>query len=131
MKGETDLQRMLATMEPVLGPAEFGYGLVPGALPPGLAPFATVREAEGLTVIAPVATLRRHGIPHRPGYACISLTVHSDLDAVGLTAAFAQALAERGLSANVIAGLYHDHILTSWDRREEAVDCLLALARGD
>ncbi|HPE27150.1 ACT domain-containing protein [Albidovulum sp.] len=132
MRGETDLARMLATMEPVLRPEEFGYGLIPGmaAIPAGLVPFATVREAEGLTVIAPCAALVRHGIAHRRGFACISLSVHSDLEALGLTAAFARALADAGLGANVIAGLHHDHILTSWDRREAALACLRALSRA-
>ncbi|MCV2863910.1 ACT domain-containing protein [Albidovulum sediminicola] len=132
MRGETDLARMLAGMEPTLRPEEFGYGLIPGrgGMPPGLTPFATVREAEGLTVIAPVRALRRHGIAHRAGFACISLSVHSDLEAVGLTAAFARALADAGLGANVIAGLHHDHILTDWDRRQDAMACLTALSRG-
>ncbi|MCV2867177.1 ACT domain-containing protein [Defluviimonas sp. WL0002] len=133
MRGETDLARMLAGMEPRLHPDEFGYGLIPGrgGIPPGLVPFATVLEAEGLTIVAPRSALIRHGIAHRAGFACITLTVHSDLEAVGLTAAFARALAEAGLGANVIAGLHHDHILTNWDRRSEAVDRLLALARRD
>ncbi|MCB2152017.1 MAG: ACT domain-containing protein, partial [Rhodobacteraceae bacterium] len=67
---------------------------------------------------------------HRRGFACISLSVHSDLEALGLTAAFARALADAGLGANVIAGLHHDHILTSWDRREAALACLRALSRA-
>lgn len=132
MRGETDLSRMLKGMTPVLHEAEFGYGLLPSTagVPPGLAPFAAVREAEGITVIAPLAELRRHGIAHRAGFACITLTLHSDLDAVGLTAAFARALADAGLGVNVIAGLYHDHILTNWDRRDVAMACLAALSAG-
>lgn len=131
MTGETDLGRMLAGLEPQLCPVEYGYGLIAGPqakVPAGLDPTATMREAEGLTVIAPCAALLRHGIPHRGGFARISLHVHSDLGAVGLTAAFSTALARNGLAANVVAGFHHDHIFTDWDRRHEALACLQALA---
>ncbi len=52
--------------------------------------------------------------------------MHSDLAAVGLTAAFATALAAEGLSCNVIAGVHHDHLFVPWDRR---VDAMAALER--
>lgn len=126
-----DLARLLAGMEPVLADEEYGFGLIPGrnvSTPKDLNPTATIREDEGLTVIAPLAALRRHGIAHRAGFARISLHIHSDLEAVGLTAAFATALAKAGLAANVVAGYYHDHIFTDWDRRHEALACLKALA---
>lgn len=131
MRGETDLARLLAGMQPVLSPVEYGYGLIHGQqakVPAGLDPTATMRENEGLTVIAPCAALLRHGIAHRGGFARITLHIHSDLAAVGLTAAFATALAQGGLAANVVAGFYHDHIFTDWDRRHEALACLRALA---
>ncbi len=62
-------------------------------------------------------------------WARISLTLHSDLAAVGLTAAFAAALAAAGISANVVAGFYHDHIFVPWERRGDAMEALHALSR--
>ena len=88
-------------------------------------PFATVAEAEGLTVVAPLAALGG-GEP----WARISLTVHSDLAAVGLTAAFATALGREGISCNVIAGMHHDHLFVPWDRRENAMAALRALSHA-
>ncbi|MCY1127326.1 ACT domain-containing protein [Frigidibacter sp. RF13] len=130
MKCETSLERLLSGMRPVLHAEEYGYGqLAPDTpLPAGLVPFATVAEEEGLTIVAPVADLVRHDIRHEAGWARISLSVHSDLSAVGLTAAFASALAREGISANVVAGLFHDHLFLQWDRRDDAMAALVALS---
>ena len=46
-----------------------------------------------------------------------------------MTAAFSRVLADAGLSCNVIAGFFHDHLLVSWDRGGEAVALLHALGR--
>ncbi len=126
--GETDLGVLLATMEPVLHPEPYGYGVWTGASQP-VQPFATVQEAEGLTVVAPLAELHAAGMVSDP-WARISLTVQSDLAAVGLTAAFAGALGREGISCNVIAGFYHDHLFVQWDRREDAMSALRALSHA-
>ena len=59
----------------------------------------------------------------------ISLNVHSSLDAVGLTAAFSNRLAEYGISANVVAGFYHDHIFVHSELAEKAIRALGEIAR--
>jgi uncharacterized protein len=123
--GETDLAALLRGMEPILHTAPYGFAVGEGALP--FRVFATVAEEEGLTVVADLAALRAAGLLSDP-WARISLTVHSDLEAVGLTAAFATALAGEGISCNVIAGVHHDHIFVQWDRRDDAMRVLKALA---
>ncbi len=123
---ERDLGRLLPGMEPVLHDWPYGFGLWPGGVLP-FAPFATVAEDEGLTVVAPLHEIEAAGLRSEP-WARISLTVHSDLAAVGLTAAFATALVAEGISANVIAGLHHDHIFVAWDQRAAALAALKALA---
>ena len=122
-----DLERLLASMEPVLWPGEYGYACVDD-LPAGVAIFATVAEEEGMTLVALAADLAAAGIAHQSGWARISLTVNSDLAAVGLTAAIAGVLAEKGISANVIAGFHHDHFFVQVGRAEEAVAAMLGLA---
>ena len=59
--------------------------------------------------------------------AWITLAVHSDLAAVGLTAAFARALGDAGVSCNVIAGVHHDHLFVPVDRAADALAALHAL----
>ena len=125
---ERDLTILLRTMEPVLHPAPYGFAVRAGAVLP-FEPFATVMEAEGLTVVAPLAGMHAAGMESEP-WARISLTVASDLAAVGLTAAFAGALAAEGISCNVIAGFHHDHLFVQWDRRNDAMQALEGLSRG-
>ncbi|HEV2738814.1 MAG TPA: ACT domain-containing protein [Candidatus Elarobacter sp.] len=103
MPGQTDLRALLAGMTPTLRPEVYVFWTLPPGepLPPGIAPFATVREDEGLTVV----------IEHQPtwepvdddAYRAITLGVHSSLHAVGFIAAVARALADAGIPANVIA----------------------------
>lgn len=114
MDGERDLSRLLATLDPRLHPERYRFSSTPD---PTLhhGQFALVREDEGLTAIRPDAS---------GDWARISLGIHSSLEAVGLTAALSSRLAEAGISANIVAGLFHDHLFVPWDRREEALDCL-------
>lgn len=128
MPGERDLAVLLATMEPVLWEMPFAYALLPqGHLPPEDG-FAVIREAEGVSVIAPCDSLAARDIPFDGLWARISLKVHSALDAVGLTAAVAGALTREGISANVVAGFHHDHVFVPWDRRDAALAALRHLA---
>jgi len=125
---ESDLTVLLRTMEPVLFPEPYGYAVCnDGALL--ITPFATITEAEGLTVVAPLAEVWAAGMTSA-AWARISLTVHSDLAAVGLTAAFATALGAQGISCNVIAGYHHDHLFVQWDRRADALEALIGLTRA-
>ena len=80
--------------------------------------FALIREDGGLTAIRP---------DPEGDWARISLGVHSSLEAVGLTAALSNALAEAGISTNIVAALRHDHLFVPWNLREEALRCIEAL----
>ncbi len=89
---------------------------------------ALVHENEGITVVmcredADVASVEYEFVA-----VWISLTVHSSLEAVGLTAAFAVALGGAGVSCNVLAGFYHDHILVPIDQASLALLTLQELA---
>ena len=115
MSGETDLARLLAGLDPELDAVEYGFETV--AEPLVADAFALIREEEGFTVVRPGR-----------GWARIILRIHSSLEAVGLTARVAAALAEQGIAANFIAGAYHDHIFVPWQRRGEAMAVLHELA---
>jgi hypothetical protein len=127
MAGTTDLTQLLRSLEPVLRSGEFVYTTVLD-LPAGLPVEATVREPEGLTVVLRRDVADAHGIAYDYVAAWITLTVHSSLEAVGLTAAFATALAREGISCNVLAGRHHDHLLVASADADHAVQVLRRLA---
>jgi hypothetical protein len=114
LAGESDLARLLEALNPKLYPERYS---ISAAAEPTLREdqFALLREEEGLTLIQPDPSGE---------WARISLGVHSNLDAVGLTAVLSARLAEAGISANIVAGLYHDHLFVPWGRRDEALLCL-------
>jgi hypothetical protein len=93
------------------------------------AALASFAEDEGLSLILPQDAARRAGIA--PGLAMrrITLSVHSALDGVGLTAAVASALADHGIACNMVAAYHHDHVFVPADDAARALDLLHGLAR--
>lgn len=122
----SDLAELLASMQPELNEGSYVFSSIQADTDLSrLAPVATFREREGLTVIIDEATALREGLPVLFRAAWITLTVHSDLQAVGLTAAVAEALTKASISCNVMAAAFHDHIFVPVER---AADALVQLA---
>jgi hypothetical protein len=121
----SDLDELLRSMKPTLRSGEFVF-VDATSLPSGFPVEASVREAEGPSAVIARGDADRLGLHYDFVAAWITLTVHSALDAVGLTAAVSTALTNEGISCNVIAGLRHDHVLVPLDAVSAA---LLALRR--
>ncbi|MHB2140542.1 ACT domain-containing protein [Pseudomonas monsensis] len=129
MAGETSLTTLLRSMSPQLNAGEYVFcTLVDGQLPEGLEIVGSFREQEGLTLILERSQAERAGFGFDYVAAWITLNVHSALEAVGLTAAFASALGKAGISCNVIAGYYHDHLFVGQADAERAMQVLRDLA---
>jgi uncharacterized protein len=114
-------------LDPELRPGRFVFASVP-TIPNGIAPLATVVEPEGVSVVLSADQAERLGLRYEFVAGMITLRVDSALDAAGLTAAVATALAEAGLACNVVAGHHHDHLFVPHERAEEAMSILRALA---
>lgn len=124
-----DLDQLLASLAPELDEHSWVFTLAEGAADQDVRILAAVEEAEGRTEVITQAEADRLGRPYDYVAAHITLRVASALDAVGLTAAVSTALAEAGISCNVIAGLVHDHLLVEAERADEAMTILRGLPR--
>ena len=131
MAGETDLTKLLHDMKPELHTGEYvfcRFNSIESALAyDGVSLF---QEAEGITAILPRQRADAHKISYSTICSWITLTVHSSLEAVGLTAAVARALTEAHISCNVVAALYHDHLFVPVKDAGRAMDVLLALTEN-
>lgn len=132
MTGERDLQNLLASMSPKLLDEEYVFCTFQNSRYGDhleLEPVAAISESEGLTLVIPKRKAEEKGYSVDSTFKKITLSVHSSLDAVGLTAAFSRKLTEHGISANVIAGYYHDHIFVQSEIAERAMKALDEFSR--
>ncbi|UUY06413.1 ACT domain-containing protein [Pseudomonas sp. J452] len=129
MAGETSLGKLLGSLSPQLNPGRYVFCSVASDSPLDIQKIiGSFREAEGLTLILAQEEADRLGLSYDYVAAWISLSVHSALAAVGLTAAFASALAAANISCNVVAGFYHDHLFVAAADAERAMAVLRQLA---
>jgi hypothetical protein len=117
-------------MRPELHPGEYVFTSTPdAAIPAGVAPVVTVAEEAGLTLVLHKQDADRLALRYDYVAGWITLRVHSALEAVGMTAAVSATLSDAGLSCNVVAGFYHDHLFVPHDSAAQAVKLLEDLAR--
>ncbi len=123
MPGETDLARLLASLDVERRPGCFTF--VTGEWPTlRAAAHATISEEEGETLVVAVDDALGAGAPVEFEAAWLTLTVWSSLAAVGLTAAVSRVLADAGIACNALAGYHHDHLLVPIDQADEAIRLL-------
>ena len=127
--GESDLLTLIAQMSPSLDGQVWAFVSVDDVSSEYVAEhaLATFRETEGTTLIVPWERAEEFEVCSEP-MARITLNIHSSLEAVGLTAAVSQALASEAISANMVAGFYHDHVFVPQTAGERAVACLTLLS---
>jgi hypothetical protein len=125
--GETDLAKMLGTLAVSRRPGVFVFVAV-GVPTPGLlaAAHAMVTEGELTTLVVPIDVAERSGLTVTTPMAWLTLTVHSSLEAVGLTASFSAMLGDVDIPCNVLAGYQHDHILVPLRMVDDAIAVLTA-----
>ena len=115
---------LLASARPKLnrGRYVFAQGAAPDAV-------ATFREEEGVTSVVTEKSARK--LKLRWSYPCawITLTVYSDLNAIGFLAEITKRLAAAGISCNVFSAFHHDHLFVPYDERQRAMKVLRELRR--
>ena len=132
MTGETSLKKLLQGMSPKLNEGEFAYCTVESLQYANmLNPLCMFQEEEAVTLVLSKEQADEASLPYSSTFAWITLTVHSSLEAVGLTAAVSKALTEANLSCNVVAGYYHDHIFIPVKDAKRAMDVLEELSKQE
>ncbi|RDY59435.1 ACT domain-containing protein [Flagellimonas nanhaiensis] len=132
MSGETDLQKLLAQMEPQLHEKEYVFVHVNKTLPIKFEEIQGMfKEKEGTTLILKKELAEDLKLDYDYVASCITLAVHSSLEAVGLTAAFSTALANNNISCNVIAAYFHDHIFVDKHDATRAMEVLSTLSNAN
>ena len=127
MHGERNLDTLIRTMQPQLADGKWVFrtsesGFDVTALQTAIFMF---REPEGVTIISP-ATQADVALPT---WAMITLSIHSDLEAVGFLAAITTSLAAMDIPVNAVSAYYHDHIFVPYERRDDALECLRCMMR--
>jgi hypothetical protein len=127
MPGEGDLMVLLRNLSPILSNEEYVFTTLSGSYGDytHLEPLSSFNEKEGLTLIIPKRRAVENAVDFESTFKVITLEIHSSLNAVGLTAAVAAKLAKEGISANVVAAFYHDHIFVQTEKAEIALKSLI------
>jgi hypothetical protein len=126
LTGERNLDTLLKSMKPKLVAGEYVFSTLDmeevEKLP--VTPLMTYVEDEGVTVVLEKQMAESGGVPFGPTWSLITLTVHSDLEAVGFIARMTNELADAGISVNVVSAYYHDHLFVPADKAQLAMEVL-------
>lgn len=125
MAGETNLNILLKSLKPSLNKGSYVFISVNDIqhITKDNILFE-FKEKEGITIILEQAKADELNFKYDFVASWITLTVHSALNAVGLTAAVSTALTKYNISCNVIAAYYHDHIFVATKDTEQAMEVL-------
>jgi hypothetical protein len=130
MRSESELRALLRAMHPEMDATDYVFISADPDRPPMLpsAPILTFREEEGLTQIVRRDEASRAGLVSAFPCRRITLTVRSNLAAVGFLAALCSELAKAGISVNAVSAFHHDHLFVPIDEAERALSVLKELA---
>jgi uncharacterized protein len=130
MSGETNLSALLKTMNPYLNEGDYVFCTIENINNINLSDILFhFKEKEAVTIVLKKEDADKMDLSYSYVAAWITLTVHSSLEAVGLTAAFSTALAKNNISCNTAAAFYHDHIFVDKKDAERAMKVLIDLSK--
>lgn len=131
MGGKRDLTTLLSDMTPDIARPTYVYCTFPDRrLPVGVEAICQFSESEGLTAIIDKSDAERLNIAYEFAARMITLTVHSDLAAVGFLSVVFATLANAGIACNAVSAYHHDHLFVPDERSDEAMSLLQSLSEG-
>ena len=129
MSGIKELSHLLSEMRPVLNTGRYVFTKVDASFQINFVDIiASFKEEENTTLVLKKEKADTLQLPYEGIFSWITLTVHSSLEAIGLTAAVSKALTEHKISCNVIAAYYHDHIFIAENDAKKAIKILNKLS---
>ena len=130
MRGIKNLDKLLKEMKPELADKEYVFCTLPEDKFDRLqlTTLLVYKEKEGLTIITEREIADANSLSYSDVWKLITLTVHSDLSAVGFLARITDKLAKAGISVNVCSGYYHDHLFVPIEKANNAIDILKRLS---
>lgn len=126
MSGIKDLKMLLRSMKPKLIKGKFIFSTVSQQdyVRLKVQHLMIFREQEGITLISEKNIADKQKLPYSSVWAMITLTVHSDLNAVGFLAVITRKLAEHDISVNAVSAYYHDHLFVPYEKRKKTMKLL-------
>lgn len=123
----SNIDQLVREMNPQLNDGQWVFCTLPDGMPAPDAALAVFRESESTTVVVPASLAGTLGLQPRYLAEWITLTVYSDLEAVGFLAVISRALAAEGISCNVMSAVHHDHLFVPFGEGGRAVEVLRTL----
>jgi len=123
MNAQTNLQKLLSSMEPDLRPGEYAFTTVSPEdfRQLQIESWGWFREPEGITLILEKNAATAAGLKTAFSSRLITLKVYSSLEAVGFLAIITNRLAAAGISVNAISAYYHDHLFVPTEKAKQAL----------
>ncbi|WP_397363554.1 ACT domain-containing protein [Olleya sp. R77988] len=130
MLGETNLSQLIKGMTPKLNQGEYVFCTIKDLNTIDRnSTLCEFKEAENTTIVIEKSKADALQLKYDYIASWITLTIHSSLEAVGLTAMFSSELAKHNISCNVIAAYYHDHIFVDKKDATKAIRVLTNLSK--
>ncbi|MFX0209338.1 MAG: ACT domain-containing protein [Candidatus Hodarchaeota archaeon] len=131
MNGISDLKILLELMKPKVIEGEYVFCTISPQqyIKSEIKPLSAFYEKEGVTLIVKRTIAEQNSLPYSNIWAWITLTVHSDLTAIGFLAKITDKLAKAGISVNIVSAYYHDHLFVPIEKADNAIQLLSRLSK--
>lgn len=131
MSGQTHLKKLIAGMKPVLNTGEYIISTLKTVKNIQRKDIlCEFKETEGTTVVMERQKADAYNLPYTYIASWITLSIHSSLEAVGLTAIISTLLAKNNISCNIMAGYYHDHLFVDCKDGQKTIQILTELSKN-
>lgn len=130
MTGESSLNKLIVSMEPLLFDEEYVFCTIAPDRRNflSIAPIMEFHEKEGITLILRKDEAEKSDLSFIYPCKMITLNIHSSLEAIGFLAAITKKLASSDINVNAVSAYYHDHIFVPIGKAEKVMSLLKELS---